>query len=171
MAEDKTKQPVEQAVSERTEKPIIAWEAKEFTDYQRNKRWYILVGIVGAVLTVGALVIQQWLTAVVFALATYVVMRHAGDKPRTITYSISRLGIQVGDKFYPYNDLKQYWIVYNPPIRTLSFQLTSRFKPLIKMNIGEVDPDAIREALKEHLPELPKQGEDFIDKFSRWVRL
>lgn len=171
MAAAKTNQPTDKAVSTEREKPIIAWEAKEFNDYERNKRWYVLVGVVGALLTVGALVIQQWLTAVVFALATYVVMRHAGDKPRTISYGISRLGIQVGHRFYPFSELKQYWIVYNPPVRTLNFQQTSRFKPLVKMHLGEVDPDAVRNVLKEHLPELPKQGEDFIDKLSRFIRL
>lgn len=164
-----SKQPAPKPASQ--EKPIVAWQAKEFADYDRNKRWYVLVAVVGVLLTVGALVIQQWLTAVVFALATFVVMRHAGDKPRTVSYGISRLGVTVDDTFYPFSELKQYWIVYNPPVRTVSFQRTSRFKPIIKMNMGEVDPDAIRAAVKDHLPELPKQGEDFIDKFSRFIRL
>ena len=135
------------------EKPIIAWEALEFTEYERNKGWYVLVAIAGVLLTIGALLLQQWLTAVVFVLGTYVVMRHANDKPRTFHYSIGRHGVQAADKYIPFNDLKSYWIVYNPPTRNLTLQRTGRFKPLIKIHLGEVDPDAVHTALKEHLPE------------------
>ncbi len=153
------------------EKPILAWEAKEFAEYDRNKRWYVLVILIGVLFVAGSLVLQQWLAAVVFVLATYVVVRYAGDTPRTITYAISRLGVFVGEKFHPYSELKTYWVVYNPPAKSLTFQNTSRFKPLIKMRLAEVDPDAVRNALRPYLPELPKQGEDFIDKFSRFIRL
>lgn len=153
------------------EKPILAWEAKEFAEYDRNKRWYVLVGLVGVALVAGTLLFKQWLAAVVFALATYVVLRHAGDAPRTVTYAISRLGVFVGEKFHPYSELRTYWLVYNPPAKSLTFQSASRFKPLIKMHLADVDPDAVRNALKPYLPELPKQGEDFIDKFARFIRL
>ena len=154
-----------------SEKPILAWQGQEFPEYSRNRKWYVLVGVIGVLLTVGALILQQWLTAPVFALATYVVLRHADDKPRTLTYQISRLGVTVGGKFHPFGELKTYWIVYNPPAKTVTFQSTGRLKPLVKLHLEDVDPEAVREALKPYLAETPKQSEDFIDKFSRFIRL
>lgn len=153
------------------EKPILAWQGREFLEYNRNRKWYVLVGVVGALLTVGALVLQQWLTAPVFALATYVVLRHADDTPRTLDYQISRLGVTVGHKFHPFSELKTFWIVYNPPAKTITFQSTGRLKPLIKLYLEDVDPEAVRETLRPYLPETPKQSEDFLDKFSRFIRL
>lgn len=171
MANEPTTTPAEKSAKPASDKPILVWQGKEFQEYNRNRKWYLLVGVIGVLLTVGALVLQQWLTAPVFALATFVVLRHADDKPRTITYQMSRLGVTVGEKFTPYSELKTYWIVYNPPAKTVTFQSTGRFKPLIKLELGEMDPEVIRETLKPFLPETPKQSEDFLDKFSRFIRL
>ena len=154
-----------------SETPILAWEAKEFAEYSRNHQWYLVVGIGGAILTIGALIFQQWLMAVVFALATYVVIKHADDKPRELTYSITKLGINVGEHFHPYNELKLFWIIYKPPVKTLSVQTTNRFKPLIKIDLADVDPLAVKNTLKQYLPEEPKREEDILDKFSRFIRL
>lgn len=156
---------------EKSERPILAWEAKEFEEYDRNKRWYAVAVVIGALLVAGALVLQQWLAAVVFALATYVVVRHADDKPRTLAISISKLGVQVADRFYPFSELKAFWIIYNPPVKTLTLQNTGRLKPLVKVGLADVDPLAVQNALKDHLVEKPKEREDFIDKLSRWIRL
>ncbi len=153
------------------ERPILAWQAKEFEEFNRNRRWYVIALVAGVLLAVGALVLQQWLVAAVFALATYVVVRHADDKPRVLSIAISKLGVEVGGTFHPYSELKTYWIIYNPPVKTLTLQGTNRFKPLIKVHLEDVDPLAIQNVLKDHLPEQPKQTEDFIDKFSRWIRL
>ncbi|MEX2043269.1 MAG: hypothetical protein WD926_00040 [Patescibacteria group bacterium] len=155
----------------RSERPILAWEAKEFEEYDRNRKWYAVALVIGVLLVAGALVLKQWLASVVFALATYIVVRHADDKPRTLAISISKLGVQVADKFHPFSELKSFWIIYKPPVKTLTLQGTSRFKPLIKVHLVDVDPLAVQNALKDHLVEQPKETEDFIDKLGRWIRL
>jgi hypothetical protein len=168
-----TSKPVqnETAIDASSEKPILAWEAQEFTQYERNSHWYVFAGLTGGLLVVACLFLHQWLAAVVFVLATFVVMKHADDEPRTLTYSINKLGVQVGDRFLPYNELKAYWLIYNPPVRTLTLQSTSRLRPLVKIDLGEVDPLTVREAFRPYLPEQTKQTEDFLDKFSRFIRL
>lgn len=166
-----TSKPSEQPVNPDSEKPILVWEAKEFAQYDRNSHWYVIAGLVGGLFVVACLFLHQWLAAVVFVLATFVVMRHADDEPRTLTYSINKLGVQVGEKFLPYNELKSFWVIYNPPVRTLTLQSTSRMKPLVKIDLAEVDPLTVREAFRPYLPEQTKQTEDFIDKFSRFIRL
>ncbi|MDP9211755.1 MAG: hypothetical protein M3N59_00560 [bacterium] len=166
--EDAKGAPTTQADAER---PLLAWQTKEFQEFDRNRRWYAVALVLGAVLVTGALVLQQWLAAAVFALATYVVVRHADDKPRLLSVAISKLGVEVGGTFHPYSELKTYWIIYKPPVKTLTIQSTNRYRPLIKVNLEDVDPLAVQGVLKDHLPEQQKQTEDFIDKFSRWIRL
>ncbi|HEY8108860.1 MAG TPA: hypothetical protein VIF43_02530 [Patescibacteria group bacterium] len=156
---------------EDSERPILAWEAKEFVEYDRNKKWYVGALVLGVLLVAGALVLQQWLAAAVFALATYVVVRHAGDKPRTLSISISKLGVEVADRFYPFSELRTFWIIYHPPVKTLTLQRTDRFKPLVKLSLADIDPLAVQNALKDHLAEQAKESEDFVDKLSRWIRL
>lgn len=154
-----------------SEKPILVWEAQEFLEYDRDKRWYVIAGVIGALLVVAALLLRQWLAAVVFALATYVVIQRAGDKPRTFTYGISKLGIQVNQTFIPYNELRAFWVIYKPPVKTLTFQRVSKFKPLIKVHLADVDPLAVKNVLKTYLPEETKRDEDFLDKLGRLIRL
>lgn len=171
MADQPTQPTPTSAAPDAGEQPILMWEAKEYAEYDRNKHWYIVVGVVGALLTVGALILQQWLAAVVFALAAFVVIRHADDPPRTMNYAITKLGIQVGDNFRPYNELKLFWVIYKPPIKTLYVQSVNRFKPLIKIDLAEIDPLVIKNTLKQYLPEETKREEDFLEKFSRFIRL
>ena len=154
-----------------SDQPILVWEAKEFAEYERSRSWYVYALIAGAIGVAVMIFLQQWLGAVVFGLATFVVVRHAGDQPRTLTYSITNLGVHAGNRFVPYSELKLYWIVYNPPAKTLNLQSTNRFKPLLKIHLEDIDPLAVRNALQNHLPEEPKATEDFLDKFSRFIRL
>lgn len=179
---DESTAPIPAAPLASTEQPILVWEAKEFNEYSRSQRWHAIVSAIGAVLVIGALVfaglsdslrdiMSNVLVALVFGLALYVVLKHADDPPKELTYSISKLGINVGDTFYPYNELKLFWIIYKPPVKTLTFQTVNRFKPLIKVNLGEVDPIAVRTTLREYLPEDTKREEDMLDKFSRFIRL
>lgn len=151
--------------------PILVWDAKEFAEYARGSRWYWLVGAVGVLAAIGMLFFRQWTAAAVFLLATYVVIQHADDKPRQLTYSITKLGVNVGDKFYPYNELKMFWLIYKPPVKTLTLQTINRFRPLVKIDLAELDPLAVRNALQEYLPEDTKHEEDFLDRFSRFIRL
>lgn len=164
----------ENAVAETSpssEAPIMVWEADEFAEYSRSRQWYLIVGASGALMSVGMLIFQQWLAAVVFALATFVVIKHADDKPRKLTYSVTKLGIHAGDSFHPYNELRMFWVIYKPPVRTLTIQTVNRFKPLIKIDLANVDPLAIKNTLKQYLPEDTKREEDLLDKFSRFLRL
>ncbi len=178
-----TEAPETPAETASSEQPILVWESDEFDQYDRDHRWYVVVGVIGAVLAVGAILqavlmghglldlLSGVLVAIVFLLATYVVLRHADDNPRRLTYSITKLGINVGDTFYPYNELKLFWVIYKPPVKTLSIQRVNRFKPLIKANLAELDPLAVKNALKQYLPEDPKREEDLLDKFGRFIRL
>ncbi|MDP3999889.1 MAG: hypothetical protein Q8Q11_00425 [bacterium] len=171
MAKQKQSNAPAKTAPRNSERPILAWETKEFEEYDRNKKWYAVALVAGVLLVAGALVLQQWLVAVVFALATYVVVQHAGDKPRTLAIAISKLGVQVGKRFHPFSELKAFWVIYKPPAKTLTLQGISRFKPLIKVHLADVDPLAVQNALKDHLAEQAKESEDFIDKLSRWIRL
>lgn len=161
--------------------PILMWEAAEFVEYERSKRWYTLAIVCGlglailatvvSSLFVNASIFSQVLVGAVFVLATFVVIKHADDKPRQVTYSITELGINTRNKFLPFNQLKTFWMTYNPPTKILTLQSTSRFKPLTKIRLGDVDPLAIRDALKDYLPEQAHQDEDFLEKLSRIIRL
>ena len=48
-----------QAASEPTEQALIAWEAREFMEYDRSKPWYIAAVVIGLAFVVGALLLQQ----------------------------------------------------------------------------------------------------------------
>lgn len=171
MPKQSSNQPAKPSAATDSRKPLLSWESKEFTEYERSKKWHFIVTVLGIVLTAGALVLQEWTAAAVFALATLVVLTWADRKPRTFTFSISKLGIGVGETFYPYNELRSFWVYYKPPVQRLYVQPTNRFKQLIKADLHDVDPLQVQDLLKEHLPQETKGTEELADKFSRWIRL
>ena len=86
-------------------------------------------------------------------------------------YVITTMGIQVGERFYPYSQLKAFWVIYQPPVRTLNLQLTKRLSPQVVIQLGETDPVSVKSALSKRLPEETKRAsEDPIDRLARLVR-
>ncbi len=172
------KQPEEQPQSpsphanipQSAETPLIGWETPEFIQYKKNRLWFIIAIAIFIILVIFAAVTRQWLMAAVIVLVGVVIYIFTQQKPKTVSFSISHAGISFGERFYPYSEIKSFWVVYEPTIRTLNFELTRRFSTIITIQLLEQDPLPIRKFLKKYLPEEKSRGEDINDRISRFLR-
>lgn len=104
--------------------------------------------------------------------ATVVLSIFRRDKnPRIIKCKIKSEGVQVNRDLYPYENIKSFWIFYNPPSRQeLSIRLKNSFSSHVRIPLGDEDPVKIRELLLKFIPEK-KQEEAIVDVFARMVGL
>jgi len=150
--------------------PLIGWETPEFVQYQRSRKWFLVAILVFAILVIFALITKQWLMAAVIIVSGVVIFMFTQQKPKTVPFAISHAGITFGNRFYPYSEIKSFWIVYEPRVKTINFEMTRRLSTIITVQLLEQDPLPIRKFLKKYIPEEKSRGEEFSDRISRLLR-
>lgn len=76
-----------------------------------------------------------------------------------VNVEVSPLAVKVGSKGYAYDQIKSFWLHYEPQydIRELSLQLKQWYAPYVKIQIGDQDPVQMRAILIQFIPEVEHQ--------------
>lgn len=148
----------------------IKWTAPEFTKYKKSKKWFIFLWVISVALIITALAFANILLAIAILLACFVIYIYAKKEPKKINFLISEKGVKIDDKWHEYNDLKSFWIFYDPPeISELSLRSQKMTMPYIKIPIDKQNPVKIRRLLLRYLPEK-KHNESVVDKWMRKIK-
>ncbi len=160
----------EDQVDDFADQYITSWVAPEFYYHEKSTWWHIIVyGALLSLIVVSAF-LAQWIAILVFLLLGVIIYQYADIKPRDVEIILTNVGVKVGEKFYPYNEIATFWVIFDPPVKHLNFQLTKRFSPVISLQLENMDPTLVKEVLREHILEDPNRKEDLIDVFSRFIR-
>ena len=160
------------APSESYDSLLIGWDTPEFINHPRGKRWFLVAGILTVALVVYGVLTQSATTAIVFLLLAGVYFLTHNQEPRMIEIRVSELGIRAGGQFYPYNTIKSFWMVYNPPfVRTLNLQTTQKGLAKVVIQLNDQDPVALRNVLTKKIPEMEGMQESFLETCIRLLRL
>jgi hypothetical protein len=166
----KIKVKVEESTPKNSSPVKLEWIAPEFIKYKRDKNWFILPGVVALALVAIAIILKNFLFTVGIIIAAFVVYFYAVKEPRKIKFSISGKGVRVDNRIFPFEDLKSFWIFYNPPeIKELSIRSKKMFIPYIKIPLGDQNPAEVRKLLLRFIPER-KHNESAVDTWARKLR-
>lgn len=157
-------------VDELEEHYLVSWMAPEFVYHEKPVWWHWVAYSFVAVLVILMIILQEWFGLVVFVLLGVLIYQYAEVKPKNIEIALTTIGVKVGKKFYPYNSIRAFWVLYNPSVRTLNLELTKRFSPVISIQLEEIDPVSVKEILGEHCHEEFERTEDIIEKLTRIIR-
>ncbi|PIQ78644.1 hypothetical protein COV82_00605 [Candidatus Peregrinibacteria bacterium CG11_big_fil_rev_8_21_14_0_20_46_8] len=156
----------------KTTKHHIRWRAPEYQHHEKSFLWFVVAGLVAALLIVYGLVSGAWtfsLAILAFCVAYYAFHRHV---PEEVDIEITSRGVHIGRHFFSYAKLKNFWVVYDPPfVGRLYLRFRSRIHPDITVALEDQDPGLIRKTLLKHLPEWEDGDEPMIDTFIRLLRL
>lgn len=152
---------------------LIMWFFPEFIKEQRGKYWYIAASIIFALLFVYSYFTNNPIFALIVVLS--IIMYYWLDKkdPEYIPFLITGNGIVIGDKLMLYEELENFYIIYNPPgIKNLYFEPKSIFKPRIVVPLEDEHPVVIRETLLKYLDEdLEKEEIPASETISRILKI
>lgn len=154
-------------------KSFVNWSYKEFEPAQKGNLWFIMMGLVGGLFLVSAVLSKNWLFAVIIILVYFIIFLRQSREPEEIKIDIREKGIIIDEFFYAYYEIKKYWIIYEPPtVKTLYIELNKTFSTLKKIRLEQVNPLFIREIFNNVLEEdLEKNEEPFADTLGRWLKL
>ena len=149
------------------------WVIPEYTQHERGRGWYVVAGLVGIGLVAWAIYTTNFLFAVLIALTAIILLVRHSEMPSQLMVSIFEDGVQIGEQFFPFRDLKSFWIIYEPPeVRMLYFDFKSSWRPRLPVRLEEENPIQIRHFLLKYLEgDLSRESEPTSDALSRLLRL
>lgn len=149
---------------------ILSWQTPEHLPQPRGKWWYIISGAVLVLLIIFALVTKNFLFAMLVLLFAAVVLMGHSRQPAILDCAVTAKGIQIGSGFYPYENLKSYWIV-EEPVKSVYFDFHG-VRPSLSAYLLDRETQEVREALAEFLAEdKNKKEEPLTDTFWRLLKL
>ena len=146
---------------------LISWQAPEYSQPQNSYERAVLAGIIAAWFFAGSLIIKNYLLAVIVFLAYAILYIYSVRKPLMVNFALTSRGIKIGSRLYEFEDLKSFWIFYEPPYqKELSIESKKVIMPYVKVPIPDVKPAELRRYLLKYLPER-KHEESLTDILAR----
>lgn len=148
---------------------LLSWHFSEFDTHERGPIWYIVFFSVAGLLFFISVITLNFLFTVIIVMTTIIILLGHKKQPSELDISIVEAGIEVGDKFYMYKDIRNFFIIYEPPlVTTLFINLKSRTKPRLSIPLNGQNPVKVRDILLNFLEEDVKRddepGSDFLTR-------
>jgi len=151
---------------------FFSWSFSEFPQHSRSRRWYLGAAVLIVLMLIFSVVSRNILfTNIVILTALLLILFHRSNN--VITFKITEDGILVNDRFFEYESLKNFFIIYQPPtVKTLYFEPKSFFNPRIPISLENQNPVQVREVLMRFLPEdIEREHEPVSDQIARLFKL
>lgn len=149
----------------------FSWDAPVFPTYKRSSRWYMIAGTIVLILTVYAILSENWIFAVILVIfsAVFYLVRHQTTEEKHI--EINENGVLFDGTFTRYEDLKGFWILKTDDVTELHICHKAPRRSDIVIQAGKTPQDAIRESLAGALSEVPERERGFLDMFIRICKI
>jgi len=158
----------------KTKEELIFWTAPEFEKYERTKRWYTVAIAAAALMLLFAFFTANFLFAVIIIVVALIIILHDGREPERVKIAITDEGVTVGKRFFDYDDLKDFSIVYKPRVgvKNLYFEFKNIVRPRLSIPLENMNPLPIREILLKYLPEdLERTDQPISEALARLFKL
>lgn len=148
---------------------IHEWMVREYDKHERGQLWYLGIGVLGIAFIIYGVASGNFMFALIIILAGIILFLQHHQDAQEVLFQITELGLVVGTKFYQYNELDAFYIIYNPPeVKTLFIETKSAMRPLIRVPLMDNNPLEVRNLLQEFLEEdIEKEDEPLSDTFAR----
>jgi predicted membrane metal-binding protein len=150
-------------------KIFLSWTTPEFAYHKKGLAWFIVLALIAIVFFIIALIMQNYIFALLVLLASFLIYIQALKKPPKIKVAIAEEGITVQETLFPYKELSSFWLFEEMEIRTLSLESKKLLRPRISIPLAQQNPNEIRQILIGFIPER-KQEETLIDVIARKIR-
>lgn len=152
---------------------VFVWEAPAWERHERRPSWYLWMGLVALGLVGYAVFTANYLFAFIVLLLAIILVLAGNENPKKILVQIGHNGIVVGGEIYPFSEVNNFAIVYQPPnVKVLYVQPKSIVRPRLRISLEEEDPVGIRGHLKRYVNEdLDLRDEHVSDIVARLLRM
>lgn len=153
------------------EKPetLVEWRGPLRVFHQREAGWFAGLFLLALILVIALALLKQFtlmLVVVAFTFAMYALNR---VEPQETTYQIRTTGVKVGEKEYPYRNLKWFWLQKEGERLVLRISTYLSFPHLLILVAPLDKQEQIEQALLKYLPYHEEKERDFLQWVERAV--
>lgn len=152
---------------------LQSWHFPEYPSYQRGRRWYLIAIVIGAGLIIWSVATSNFLFGIIIVMTGVIFVTQSRRNAHNVVVQITEDGIVMGQSFYRYADIKNFWIVYEPPhIKKLYLSFKEPLRPLLAILLENENPVNVRRTLRRFLDEdLNEDTEPSSDSISRLLKI
>lgn len=175
--------PPEEGVAQLTEEELKAvqelvkpriymqWIAPAYRQTEKSKGWYILMGLIVLVFVIYGMLAGDsygWIVSITFLILAGAYYLTELKPVPAIKVVVSQLGIKVGTRYFPYNQVKSFWILNEDNARHLNLILTKGAPRTTSIIVPEeVSIAQLREYLLLQIREEEGKEESFSEQLIR----
>ena len=138
------------------QEPLLSWWAYEYPLKKRGADWFWALGILTIALLTVAVLLKNFLFAVLIVLSGLLLVLFSLRRPSAVTFEIHEKGIVIHKSLHLFSDLNSYCVLDTEPTKLL-LQSKRLLAPIISIPLDNVEPQEVVELLHGKLPEKELQ--------------
>ena len=137
------------------EEIFASWEVHEYNPHNRSFRWYVIAISLSLILLIISFFTQNFLLPVIIIIVAFIFIMQHGQEPEKVIINLGNEGINIGQKFYDYDEFKHFALVYKPKLndKNLYFEFNNALRTRISIPLENMNPVEIRNHLLQFLDE------------------
>jgi len=156
---------------DRTQGTIVSWVGIDTSSKEKTTEWYVVLAIFVIAFVFIGVIFSNFLLSLLAIMSGAALTLVGSRRPFEVHATITAEGVIVEDKLHRYEDLKSFWIFYEPPyVKELSLTSKRAFATHIRIPLGDTNPALIHETLVSFLKEV-REEESFADIVARRIGL
>jgi len=153
------------------EEELVRWQGTEYIHHEKDAMWFVVFGIVVAILTViSVFVIQSITFTILIPVMAVALVVYTRRPPRVISYTLGRQGLHVNDQLYPFGAFKGFVVIHDDLEYSIMLLPTKRFQLGVSIYFPEEAGEAIVDVLAARLP-MQERHLDAFDKIIHKLRI
>jgi hypothetical protein len=161
--------PVENEGRDEGDQELVRWQAAEYINRTKNSSWYALLALVTVILMALAIfVIKEYTFAVLIPVMAVSLVLYMKRPAPVIAYTLSRKGLHVNDKLYPFTDFREFTLMRAAPENSIILIPRKRFQLGVSFYFPEEVGEAVVDILAARLP-MKESKPDAIDRFIKFL--
>lgn len=150
---------------------LVRWQATEYVQQDRGNGWYVGLAIVVVLFMLIAIFLMKAPTfAVLVPVMAAALVIYTKRPPAVIDYTLSRKGLHVNDRLYPYNEFRSFSVMSYKGVHTVHLAPRKRFQLGQSVNLPQEVGEVVVDMLAARLP-MKETKPDFFDKLISRLRL
>jgi hypothetical protein len=152
--------------------PLIRWRAPEYANRDRGPVWKGVMSVIVISLIAYGILTDSVPFALVIVLLVAVFMLTHKNNPGKVEVALTDMGVRFGERFYPYDDIRAFWIYFDPPeVKTLNLSVSKGAIREVSIQLEEENPAEIRALLSSEVKELKNKSESLTEILIRILKL
>lgn len=149
---------------------LLRWQAPTRPFKKRDKTYFQTAAALVFLLTVILLFLHEWLLIGVVLALFFVAYVLASVEPPKIEHKITEKGIWIGEGFYRFNELAQYWFEEHLGQKTLILFSPLKAPDRLSLVLSGISQEEVDKILREKLVFREKPLKTFVDSLSEWLK-